>query len=80
MARWEADGGADLQVLGRALPLDLSVALALGLELGFVFGRSLSSALVYDFEVGGDLEVQLRESDVGLASLRGRGRDGADLA
>jgi hypothetical protein len=29
-------------------------------DLGARFNRALDSALVYDFEVGGDLEVQLR--------------------
>ena len=49
-------------------------------DLGARFNQTLASALVYDFEVGGDLEMQLREGHVDLGPLRKRGRDGADLA
>ena len=47
-------------------------------ELGARFNRSLESGLIYDFEVGGDLEVQLGDDHVGGSLLDRRVRDDAD--
>ena len=49
-------------------------------DLGARFTQALDRALVYDFEVGSDLEVQLREHQIGAGPLRERRRDSADLA
>jgi hypothetical protein len=49
-------------------------------ELDARFNQSLESGLVYDFEVGDDLEMQLGEGHAGASSLDRRVRSDADPA